>query len=507
MQTRHLRTMLLSAIYRHKRQAMNAWIATSVASRANLRLLRNSAASLRQKPMRQALNSWIKVASLRSGALKKLRTASASLRNSGLRKSMNVWMVQAWARSHALATLRASVQSLRHGGLRNGLNAWAEKAKHGCEVQRKMRAAASELMGGRLRAAWSSWREIMEERRSLRRVVKSFTSPGLRRAMTAWHETASGSRRSCDVLMRAMNSMRDVGRRRALNSWRALWRALEDDRKHKRLMAICASARMGSILLTRGLSVWHEWIQARRAVRRESCLVQVIAVRLLRSSAVRYGFQLWWQVCRQILKRAEAVRLQRASFCHRIRCSFYAWMRNGCHKKVGYVCAQFAQTQADLETARSAAQVLEGEAIELRRMLVEQNDGRRTNLVLEAEVSHLRTALAETRALNKQLEERAGHFDQQYRRLWRATHDPTYISSVQAEARLLFVPGSRGRVEKMQQRRQKEDEALGDFEPRSDDRLTIKPPPGELAVQCCRSSTTSVSTFSSRQMLRSASQV
>ena len=294
-----------------------------------------------------------------------------------------------------------------------------------------------------------------------------------------------------------MGSMRNVGLRKAVNAWAAA----VNERNYKRQMALNAVGRMQDIVLARGFTSWLDLHEAHKVTGRNSRFLNLIATRLLKSSGARYGFAVWQHTCRAARAHAEALRVQRLAFRRRIQRSLYTWLRNGSNAKVDLVCQKLAQTEADLEEARRAAKVMEAEAMELRRMLVDRNDGRHTNLQLEAEATHLRKALSETRALNKQLEDRAGHFDEQYRRLWRATHDPTYVSSTQyVEKGFQMVPDSKTRVEELQQQRQQEDRTLSNFQPSSDDLLNIKAVPGEPALRCSRSSVVSVSTFSSRQM-------
>jgi len=77
------------------------------------------------------------------------------------------------------------------------------------------------------------------------------------------------------------------------------------------------------------------------------------------------------------------------------------------------------RADAELERARR-------EADELRRRA---SDDHRVRLAAEAETAFLRKALMEARALNEDATARASRFDEAYRRLWRATHDPQYVES------------------------------------------------------------------------------
>jgi len=311
--------------------------------------------------------------------------------------------------------------------------------------------------------------------------------------MTTWIEMAIASKSNRDMLRRGMSSMRNIPVRKAYNTLRAMWEQLCWMRKALASM-IYAQAR-------RGLNAWMARHLALRNATRESRKLAIFAARLLKGGKVKYGFDVWRQVCRREREDSEAKRIFRMIFRSKMLKFLYRWIRNGSNWKIDLVCSRLAQTEADLHEVRRAAKVMEAEAIELRRMLGDHNEERKSNLRLEAEANHLRSSLAETRALNKQLEERASHFDTQYRRLWRATHDPTYISSIQEEKRLhTYTPGSRSRVDEMQHRREQEDAALADHEPKSDDFLNIKQIPGEPALRCSRSSVMAVSTFSSRQM-------
>jgi hypothetical protein len=422
-----------------------------------------------------------------------MRMVISSMRNKGLRAAMNAWVEQATERSEALRKMRKASASMRNSGLAAAMNSWVEQATHQANVQRKMKDALSQIRGGKRRAAWATWLELVDERRKLRHAAKGLTSPGLHRAMTTWIEMAIASKSNRDMLRRGMSSMRNVPVRKAYNTLRAMWEQLCWMRKALASM-IYAQAR-------RGLNAWMARHLALRNATRESRKLAIFAARLLKGGKVKYGFDVWRQVCRREREDSEAKRIFRMIFRSKMLKFLYRWIRNGSNWKIDLVCSRLAQTEADLHEVRRAAKVMEAEAIELRRMLGDHNEERKSNLRLEAEANHLRSSLAETRALNKQLEERASHFDTQYRRLWRATHDPTYISSIQEEKRLhTYTPGSRSRVDEMQHRREQEDAALADHEPKSDDFLNIKQIPGEPALRCSRSSVMAVSTFSSRQM-------
>ena len=489
----HMRRAFKAIVHRGKRLAMNVWLETLEHNNESLAIRKRALSSIQNKPLRQAFNGWHELASRRSEALRKMRMVTSSMRNKGLRAAMNDWVEQATERSEALRKMRKASASMRNSGLVAAMNSWVEQATHQANVQRKMKDALSQIRGGKRRAAWATWLELADERRKLRHAVKGITSPGLRHAMTAWIEMAVASRSNRDMLRRGMSSMRNVPVRKAFNTLRAMWEQFCCMRKALASM-IYAQAR-------RGLNGWMARHLALRSATRESRKLAIFAARLLKGGKAKYGFDVWRQVCRREREDSEAKRIFRMIFRTKILKFLYRWIRNGSNWKIDLVCSRLAQTEADLHEVRRAAKVMEAEAIELRRMLGDHNEERKSNLRLEAEANHLRSSLAETRALNKQLEERASHFDTQYRRLWRATHDPTYISSIQEEKRLhTYTPGSRSRVDEMQHRREEEDAALADHEPKSGDLLNIKQIPGEPALRCSRSSVMAVSTFSSRQM-------
>ena len=424
---------------------------------------------------------------------KMLMRAALAFITPAMRRGLLAWTRAVKEKAEKLMKLQSAAASMLDFDLRRALNSWVEQARAEVEKARRMRAAALEILGGKQRAAWRSWKELVDERRKLRHAAKGLTSPGLRRAMTTWIEMAIASKSNRDMLRRGMTSMRNVPVRKAYNTLRAMWEQLCWMRKALASM-IYAQAR-------RGLNAWMARHLALRNATRESRKLAIFAARLLKGGKVKYGFDVWRQVCRREREDSEAKRIFRMIFRSKMLKFLYRWIRNGSNWKIDLVCSRLAQTEADLHEVRRAAKVMEAEAIELRRMLGDHNEERKSNLRLEAEANHLRSSLAETRALNKQLEERASHFDTQYRRLWRATHDPTYISSIQEEKRLhTYTPGSRSRVDEMQHRREQEDAALADHEPKSDDFLNIKQIPGEPALRCSRSSVMAVSTFSSRQM-------
>jgi uncharacterized protein YidB (DUF937 family) len=489
----HMRRAFKAIMHRGKRLAMNVWLETVAHDNESLAIRKRALSSIKNKPLRQAFNGWHELASGRSETLRKMRMVISSMRNKGLRAAMNAWVEQATERSEALRKMRKASASMRNSGLAAAMNSWVEQATHQANVQRKMKDALNQIRGGKRRAAWATWLELADERRKLRHAAKGLTSPGLHRAMTTWIEMAIASKSNRDMLRRGMSSMRNVPVRKAYNTLRAMWEQLCWMRKALASM-IYAQAR-------RGLNAWMARHLALRNATRESRKLAIFAARLLKGGKVKYGFDVWRQVCRREREDSEAKRIFRMIFRSKMLKFLYRWIRNGSNWKIDLVCSRLAQTEADLHEVRRAAKVMEAEAIELRRMLGDHNEERKSNLRLEAEANHLRSSLAETRALNKQLEERASHFDTQYRRLWRATHDPTYISSIQEEKRLhTYTPGSRSRVDEMQHRREQEDAALADHEPKSDDFLNIKQIPGEPALRCSRSSVMAVSTFSSRQM-------
>ena len=489
----HMRRAFKAIMHRGKRLAMNVWLETVAHDNESLAIRKRALSSIKNKPLRQAFNGWHELASGRSETLRKMRMVISSMRNKGLRAAMNAWVEQATERSEALRKMRKASASMRNSGLAAAMNSWVEQATHQANVQRKMKDALSQIRGGKRRAAWATWLELADERRKLRHAAKGLTSPGLHRAMTTWIEMAIASKSNRDMLRRGMSSMRNIPVRKAYNTLRAMWEQLCWMRKALASM-IYAQAR-------RGLNAWMARHLALRNATRESRKLAIFAARLLKGGKVKYGFDVWRQVCRREREDSEAKRIFRMIFRSKMLKFLYRWIRNGSNWKIDLVCSRLAQTEADLHEVRRAAKVMEAEAIELRRMLGDHNEERKSNLRLEAEANHLRSSLAETRALNKQLEERASHFDTQYRRLWRATHDPTYISSIQEEKRLhTYTPGSRSRVDEMQHRREQEDAALADHEPKSDDFLNIKQIPGEPALRCSRSSVMAVSTFSSRQM-------
>jgi len=82
----------------------------------------------------------------------------------------------------------------------------------------------------------------------------------------------------------------------------------------------------------------------------------------------------------------------------------------------------------------------------------------------EAEITRLRQALDEAHECNQRLEARAVHFDEQYRRLWRATHDPVYVAATgKAPNEGFRPPPTRREREVVERRESSELESLPSF--------------------------------------------
>ena len=77
------------------------------------------------------------------------------------------------------------------------------------------------------------------------------------------------------------------------------------------------------------------------------------------------------------------------------------------------------QAETAAEAARDSMSGMQQQLMEARRACV----------TADAETAFVRKSLVETRALAKETASRATRFDEAYRRLWRATHDPAFLES------------------------------------------------------------------------------
>ena len=89
-----------------------------------------------------------------------------------------------------------------------------------------------------------------------------------------------------------------------------------------------------------------------------------------------------------------------------------------------------ARVVSELEArAEEAAHALDKAQAAAHEANARGDDERRKRLAAEAEASFLRGALGNARELSSEASAKASRFDEAYRRLWRATHDPNYIES------------------------------------------------------------------------------
>ena len=123
--------------------------------------------------------------------------------------------------------------------------------------------------------------------------------------------------------------------------------------------------------------------------------------------------------------------------------------------------AELEASTRERAEAKSAVSGLQAEVSELRQAALDRASDRFARASAEAEIARLRQALDEAHECSQRLEARAVHFDEQYRRLWRATHDPVYVAATgKAPNEGFRAPPTRREREVVERRESRELESL-----------------------------------------------
>jgi hypothetical protein len=210
--------------------------------------------------------------------------------------------------------------------------------------------------------------------------------------------------------------MRHHGMRRALNGW------AEALRSARALISLATKAiqRLRYYPVARSFGAWERHRRRRNASQRNDRFLTAVARRLLHTNAARWGFDTWRRTQRGRLSFAQAQRRLIVTHMGALRSAVFTWARRAYQWKADGALSQLAGAQEELAQAH-------------QRIRESESDDRRSITTLEMESAALRKSLSEARGLNKTLEERAAHFDQQYRRLWKATHDPAYVTAMRSD--------------------------------------------------------------------------
>jgi hypothetical protein len=232
----------------------------------------------------------------------------------------------------------------------------------------------------------------------------------------------------------------------------------------------------------RAIVVWAAHSRALRAARRASRFLVAMSTRLCRTEAQRSAFGSWahswrrgvqWERLKAAALSAAHATTHGALLQQLLRCALLQWGRVA-HRRARMLAtvelgrerrnavsgaeqleARLAESEAEgrLLVLELKAQAEEAELV-LARVVSELearaeeaahaldkaqaaaheanargDDERRKRLAAEAEASFLRGALSNARELSSEASAKASRFDEAYRRLWRATHDPNYIES------------------------------------------------------------------------------
>ena len=470
-----LRRALLSLHHFSLRRAVNTWTAYAAEVSAKRRRLRAAGIEIVEGRRRGAWLTWREYVDER----RLLRRGAASLTTPGLRRAFAAWGDFASGHADRVSALTRGLQALRSVGLRRGLNSWQEACAEALEARRRLQVAMREWAGGKVIAAFSTWVSRTEEQMMILRAAQSFRKPGLSKAVRAWAMAARGTASDRARLGGALASLRHHGARKALNSWRSVvaqvlrlrgllrslgsvplrkayntWVAQWAHGTHMAILGLRAVTAIAFAELRRGLNTWVDAAFDHKSANRKARLLYQSAARHLLTRTIGGCFQLWRSSCerrsrmlgRKSMQRCFAVLTARDA----MRSAMRAWAREADLGRRQEMSIVYRDVERDLAAARKRVSALEGEVAELRKSLIERADEIAWKSSFEAENGKLRKQLDEERKAIKGLEGRNGELEEQYRRLWRATHDPNYVAPVQPDEQLVWkVPASRNVVDRL----------------------------------------------------------
>ena len=526
---RRLKSIGASLLHRHARRAWNEWCSAVSMRRSALALARRAMSALRHHGSRRALNQWMARVHGISEARRRLQVAAREwsggnqraawlswrelvarrhvlsraargMRSPAARQAFTTWTARASDAAACAQLLRRAMASLRAVGSRRCWNTWTCMSTTRAASLRRLHVAAREWSGGRVRAGWQSWCELACVRRMMRRAASGLAMPSLRRALSTWAFESGRAQLMRSRLLAAVNTLRQVGVRRALNTLQA---QLEETRRLYRVLARALTA-MRNIDARHALMRWADGRMRRRGICRRVLVLRSVACTHLLTHCIGGAFRHWRRgvVCaRRIMHTAALERCAEDAYARdALRGGMHSWARAVSRERSGAAAMRLREQERELHKARRTIASLQTEVGDLRRALADTADERAWRVHFEQEIIGLRKALEEAQKASRAHEGRSADLEEQYRRLWRATHDPNYIGAAQTDEPLIWrVPASKDVVDKLQQAQS----GATRHTPRIQDLPYTRS--AEDAARCSRSSVTNVSTFSSRQMRTSPS--
>jgi len=479
-----LRSTLSAMVHRGKRLAFSTWTLAARSRKTHL-LFKKAVTAFRHGSTRKAFASWAEQREHGRTALTQMRMVARSLRMRGARLVFNSWIEMAHERAFHLARLREAFFALRHAGARKALRTWFGLARE----RARLRAFGTALRHSGLRRAWSTWEGESTEHQRFQKLLTlgiPLCHFGMRRAWITWEGMSTESRAAfelADEVQNASLQQLEMLITARLGSRSLLCEVGETPSRSRSHVTAAIGTRWALINPPRrAIVVWAAHSRALRAARRASRFLVAMSTRLCRTEAQRSAFGSWAHSWRRGVQ-SERLKAAALSAAHAtthgallqqlLRCALLQWGRVA-HRRARMLAtvelgrerrnavsgaeqleARLAESEAEgrLLVLELKAQAEEAELV-LARVVSELearaeeaahaldkaqaaaheanargDDERRKRLAAEAEASFLRGALGNARELSSEASAKASRFDEAYRRLWRATHDPNYIES------------------------------------------------------------------------------